>query len=83
MELSQKVDGIVLKLNCIGQNNNGKVLQAQSPLNTSSNPTHKMIQLGIDTNEDEDNFIVTDDDIAEINAEMEDLFGSPISTIKP
>ena len=89
MELSQKIDGIVLKLNGMEQqsqsnvnNKSGLSLQGESVTNTGRNSIDAMKRVEIDVNEDEDTFTVTEEDINEINAEMEELFGSPMSTIK-
>ena len=86
MQMSQKIDEIVLKLNNMEQSMSSDYQQAtmetwheikDKPIDESTEIKDTSVII-----EEEDDFVVTQEDVDEINREMEDLFGSPISMPK-
>ena len=85
MELSQKIDAIVLKLSNMHQikvetvhttQSTDNELQRKSGMfNIRSAQMHK-------NGDVEDDYVATQEDVDEINKEMEDLFGAPMSNVR-
>eukprot|EP01083_Nonionella_stella_P112703 331849_1 len=77
MELSQTVDNIVLKLNTIKQNKTVPSLETKVIKSVDTQQSTVLHDVG------KSESVVTQQDVDEINQEMEDLFGSPLSVPVP
>eukprot|EP01084_Bolivina_argentea_P068147 124036_1 len=75
MDLSQRIDRIVLKLNTMEQNKSSSA----SLENIDQFNTQEIDPIKYDVNEDEDIYVASQEEVNEINKEMEELFGMPYS----
>eukprot|EP01084_Bolivina_argentea_P068146 124030_1 len=75
MDLSQRIDRIVLKLNTMEQNKSSSA----SLENIDQFNTQEIDSIKYNVNEDEDIYVASQEEVNEINKEMEELFGMPYS----
>ena len=75
LQVSQSLDGIVLKLNHLQQTHRTAPQQIDKQTESRAAPKELLM------NDSEiEEYTITQDDVDEINQEMTDLFGSPVSS---